>query len=235
MHTLLEIPTCLQRAQHGRSRKTYRPFALCIALLIWMISNDVQAAQAQNPKPRATPTTRVDVNSADLQLLETLPGVGPVLAQRILEQRPYKDLADLEKVKGLGPSKIEGLKSVVTFGPALNTNRMNSAISAGTSPGVPATKAPSQKAAGSVQEQPTGHGTSTNAPGKLEKGEKININRATAADLERLPGIGPAKAKAILDYRTRNGEFKTIEDVQKVNGIKAGAFARIRHVIKVTD
>ena len=44
---------------------------------------------------------------------------------------------------------------------------------------------------------------------------KININKADATALETLPGIGPAKAKAIIDYREENGPFKQITDLQR--------------------
>src|SRR5215469_7568323 len=44
---------------------------------------------------------RINVNTADAETLATLPGVGPTIAQRIIEGRPYQKLADLEKVKGL--------------------------------------------------------------------------------------------------------------------------------------
>jgi comEA protein len=73
------------------------------------------------------------------------------------------------------------------------------------------------------------------AAASLTPGQKVNINKATAAELDALPGIGPAKAQAIIDYRNQNGDFKTIEDIQKVKGIKAGAFSKISDLIKVTD
>ncbi|MEW5838635.1 MAG: helix-hairpin-helix domain-containing protein [Pseudomonadota bacterium] len=47
----------------------------------------------------------------------------------------------------------------------------------------------------------------------------IDINSATATQLESLPGIGPAKAKAIVDYRTQNGPFQSAADLEKVPGI----------------
>ena len=74
------------------------------------------------------------------------------------------------------------------------------------------------------------------APTQVKKSPvMININKATAEELDRLPGIGPAKAKAIIDYRNANGDFKTNEDIQKVKGIKAGEFSKIRDYIRLTD
>lgn len=70
---------------------------------------------------------------------------------------------------------------------------------------------------------------------KVGPGEKININKATATELARLPGIGKSKAQAIVDYRTQNGDFKVLEDIEKVKGIKAGLFARLKDHIELSD
>ena len=48
---------------------------------------------------------------------------------------------------------------------------------------------------------------------------EVNINSATQSELEMLQGIGPAKAKAIIEYREKNGSFESINDLEKVNGI----------------
>lgn len=47
----------------------------------------------------------------------------------------------------------------------------------------------------------------------------LNINRASAAQLEQLPGIGPAKARAIIEDRDRNGPFRKVEELTRVKGI----------------
>jgi competence protein ComEA len=61
----------------------------------------------------------------------------------------------------------------------------------------------------------------------------ININTATKEELEALPGIGPVKAQAIIDYRNANGSFKSTQDIMKVRGIKEGEFGKIRDQIAV--
>ncbi len=48
---------------------------------------------------------------------------------------------------------------------------------------------------------------------------KVELNKATAAQLGRCPGLNPALAKAIIDYRQKSGPFKTSEDLLKVKGI----------------
>lgn len=61
----------------------------------------------------------------------------------------------------------------------------------------------------------------------------IDINHADAELLTNLPGIGPATAGAIIDYRTENGPFQCIEDLMKVSGIKESRFAKIKDMIRV--
>jgi competence protein ComEA len=56
----------------------------------------------------------------------------------------------------------------------------------------------------------------------------VNVNTATQEQLESLNGIGPAKAKAIIDYRNKNGNFKSVEELDKVPGIGQGILAKIK-------
>ena len=61
----------------------------------------------------------------------------------------------------------------------------------------------------------------------------IDVNRATAEQLESLPGIGPATAAAIVDDRGRNGPFATVDDLDRVSGIGRATVARLRDLVTV--
>lgn len=60
------------------------------------------------------------------------------------------------------------------------------------------------------------------------KNNLVNINTATQAELEGLPNVGPATAKAIIEYRDKNGGFKKITDLMKITGIKQKTFDKIK-------
>ncbi len=63
----------------------------------------------------------------------------------------------------------------------------------------------------------------------------INLNTATAEDLQTLPGIGASRAQDIVAYRETNGPFEHIADIQQVSGIGEGIFAQIEPYITVDD
>lgn len=62
---------------------------------------------------------------------------------------------------------------------------------------------------------------------------RVNINSATAVELDALPGIGPTTAQAIIDYRLQYGPFSFIQDIQKVPGIGPATFDKIKDYITV--
>lgn len=61
----------------------------------------------------------------------------------------------------------------------------------------------------------------------------VNINTATQAELEGLPGVGPTKAKAIIEYRTKNGNFKVVEDIKSVKGFGEKTFGKLKAELSV--
>jgi competence ComEA-like helix-hairpin-helix protein len=61
----------------------------------------------------------------------------------------------------------------------------------------------------------------------------INLNTATAAQLEDLPGIGPGLAKRIIEHRRKHGPFKRPQDLIIVRGFSAKRFRQIAHLLKV--
>ncbi|MBQ6608336.1 MAG: ComEA family DNA-binding protein [Firmicutes bacterium] len=66
-----------------------------------------------------------------------------------------------------------------------------------------------------------------------DEGDKVNINTADSSELQTIPGIGPAKAQSIIDYREQNGYFTTTEDIMDVTGIGQKTYASIKDYIVV--
>lgn len=63
--------------------------------------------------------------------------------------------------------------------------------------------------------------------------ERIDLNSATSAELETLPGVGPRTAERILEYRREHGGFERIEDLMDVRGIGERTFLRLRPLVTV--
>jgi competence protein ComEA len=63
----------------------------------------------------------------------------------------------------------------------------------------------------------------------------INLNTATQAQLESLPGVGPKAAQRILEYRKQNGNFKKIEDLMNVKGFGEKTFLKLKPMLTVGE
>ncbi len=77
----------------------------------------------------------------------------------------------------------------------------------------------------------TSAGGSTGSNAK--KAGKLNINKATVGELDALPGVGPSTAQKIIDYRSKAGTFKAIEELKNVSGIGDAKFDSLKDLVTV--
>lgn len=63
----------------------------------------------------------------------------------------------------------------------------------------------------------------------------VNINTASVDELNAVKGIGPSKAKAIVDYREKNGPFKSVDDLKEIKGFGDKSIAKLRGELSVGD
>jgi competence protein ComEA len=76
--------------------------------------------------------------------------------------------------------------------------------------------------------------TETSAPSSNStKSSLVNINKGSLEELDTLPGVGPATAQKIIDYRTQNGPFPSIEAIDNVSGIGPSKYAQIKDLISI--
>lgn len=84
-----------------------------------------------------------------------------------------------------------------------------------------------------VSEAATSPSSNSNSASSSQPAGKININTATAAQLDSLPGIGPVYAGRIVEYRNQHGGFKSLTEIQNVKGIGAKTYAKFKDLITI--
>lgn len=78
-------------------------------------------------------------------------------------------------------------------------------------------------------------GAKESAPSSGQSASRLDLNRATAEDLQGLPGIGPVLAKRVLDHRKSLGSFRSVEELMQVKGIGRKKLASLRAHVRVQE
>jgi competence ComEA-like helix-hairpin-helix protein len=154
------------------------------------------------------PGERIDADRASAAELARLPRVGLALAKKIVADReahgPFGGPAGLDRVPGIGAGLL------ATVGPHLAFSRPS-----GPTAPLPITSS-----------QP-------GAPVVAATGAVVDLNAADVASLDALPGIGQARALAVVRYREANGPFRAVQDLARVPGFGPAALNRLAGRVRV--
>ena len=177
--------------------------------------DSVMDAKERRSRPFAAGET-IDPNVAGEEELDRLPGVGASKALRIVQDRdekgPFASVEELARVPGLGPRSVEKLRPYLQIRSAAGATPSRVAVPAGPSPRGRVPRADSPVKSGVA-------------------GARINLNRATAEELQALPGIGAVIAERIVAFRGEHGGFGKPEELMEVSGVGARTFARIAPLV----
>lgn len=183
------------------------PFS-CAALFAMSLDARAQTTSSKSSKSKTAAKVSLDLNKATAEELEAdLPGVGPATAKKIIAGRPYTKIDDLAKA-GVSARIIEGIRPYVTVGGAMADSPKSGASR-------------STKKAGA-------------AKGELAKEAakgKVNLNTAELTELEALPGIGTATAKAIVEGRP----WKSVDELDKIRGLGKNRIDALRDLVTFGD
>jgi competence protein ComEA len=180
-------------------------------------------------RPAGTPAGvdvayQIDLNSTNRAELLQLPGVGEAMAQRILESRReigrFHRVDDLRRVRGIGPITMEKLRPWVCV---IELDESGSEDEPRARPGQ--LVAVAERKTAPIERVPTCK--------KLTKDDALlDLNRATAEELQRLPGIGAKLAQAIVASREKK-PFSSVDELRRVKGIGAKTLEKVRPFVIV--
>jgi len=157
---------------------------------------------------------KVDLNSASQSELEALPGVGPALAKKIIDNRPYSSVSGLSKA-GVPAGTISKLRGLVKAGRVAREEKKEEKPVAKTEK--PQAKTEKQQAKEEKKAEKAA----------IASGGKVDLNSASAAELEALPGVGAATAKKII----ANRPYSSVADLSRA-GVSASTMNKIRDKVQ---
>lgn len=162
---------------------------------------------------------QLDPNTANARELGLIPGLGPSLAEKLVQFRREKRLTqpeDLLGIQGIGPATITKIRDWFVWEEGFSANGGQ--------------QFPAEK----ITEKSQGKMPALRTP-KLKSGDpKLDLNSAAADDLLRLPGVGPVLVRRIIEEREIK-PFSSVDDLMRVPGIGPKTFDKIKLMVKIGD
>jgi competence protein ComEA len=203
--------------------------AFLLGVAVTLLALQVLGSLRSGGRP-AELTHRINLNQAGRAELLQLPGVGESLAGRIEAYRDehgdFRSVDELIHVHGVGKTTLERLRPWLCVAEGEQGEE---------EPPAPAPRTASRSGPPEKKEMPGGMGAKTaGTSAKVAQiKEPIDVNHASAGELQRLPGIGPKMAQRIIDERTKK-PFKSVDELRRVSGIGAKTLERLRPYIITT-
>ncbi len=219
-------------ASSAAPRSAQVALAVCLAgVLVLLLVRGYGQQLRTRPTEHITPAL-VDLNSADRSQLAQVPNIGPKLAERIEAHRfakgGFRSVEDLEHVEGIGPKIVEKVRPYVVVTRDAATSMANVSSPVVDPPIRPRNEAASPPSSASVPPV-----LRTISVRKLQPGDPpVNVNTATAEELQQIPSVGPVTAANILAARAER-PFQSIEDLDRVRGIGPKTLEKIRPYVRV--
>jgi competence protein ComEA len=210
-----------------RSAQLTTAFLLGVTVTLLSVQALGQFRWGARPAELERSAYRIDLNRAPRAELLQIPGVGPALADKIEQHRRerggFRSVEELVEVPGIGPATLTRLRPWVCV-------NVEDAAALEPAPELRKPRTPMAK----TEPIAAGPGDDAKPSGKKEPNlaAPLDINQATQAELQRLPGIGPKMSQRIIDERAK-APFKSVDDLRRVTGIGPKTLEKLRPYVRV--